>query len=137
MFRKFKNRARKGFSLVELVVVVLILGIIAAVAAPKMFNTASDARTNSTKQSLVVVRNAIELYKAQNSTYPTAGNIATDLKPFLKGPFPSVQMGANQNATVVASTQNPITAPEAGTAGWVYNQTTGDLSVNDATYISW
>ncbi|MGN6136167.1 MAG: prepilin-type N-terminal cleavage/methylation domain-containing protein, partial [Aureliella sp.] len=59
------NRKRKAFSLVELVVVVLILGIIAAVAAPRMFDTAGDARKNSTKSSLAVLRDAIELYKAQ------------------------------------------------------------------------
>jgi len=128
---------KKGFSLVELVVVVLILGIIAAIAAPKMFNTANDARTNATKQSLVVVRDAIELYRAQNGTYPTAANLTTALMPFLNGPFPVVQVGANQNATVVQTTQSPIAAPEAGGAGWAYNETTGNIVVNDAGYISW
>ncbi len=131
------NAAKKGFTLVELVVVVLIIGIIAAVAAPRMFDTAGDARQNSTRQSLSVIRDAVELYKAQNGNYPTAASLATSLQANLKGPFPKVQMGANQNATVVATTQSPITAPEAGAAGWVYNQTTGDITVNDATYISW
>lgn len=135
MFRS--SARRRGFSLVELVVVVLILGIIAAVAAPKMFNTANDARQNSTKQSLIVLRDAIELYRAQNGNYPAAATIATDLKPFLKGPFPQVQIGANQNATVVASTQNPIATAEAGGAGWAYNATTGDISVNESPYIAW
>lgn len=132
-----KTAARKGFSLVELVVVVLILGIIAAVAAPKMFDTANDARQNGTRHSLVVVRDAIELYRAQNGSYPPVATLATALQPFLKGPFPAVQMGANQNANVVASSQNPIATAEAGGAGWAYNQTTGDLVVNEAAYIGW
>ena len=132
-----KKTLRKGFSLVELVVVVLILGIIAAVAAPKMFNTANDARTNSTKQSLVVVRDAIELYKSQTGNYPLAASLATDLKPYLKGPFPAVQMGAHKNADVVVTTQTTITTPEGTTAGWVYNETTGDITVNDTDYITW
>lgn len=131
------KRKRSAFSLVELVVVVLILGIIAAVAAPKMFDVASDARQNSTKTSLFVLRDAIELYKAQNSSYPPAATLATALDPFLKGPFPAVQIGSNQNATVAASTQNPITTPESGGAGWAYNPTTGDLVVNEASYIGW
>src|SRR3982751_4293904 len=103
------SNIRKGFSLVELVVVVLILGILAAVAAPRMFDTASAARDSGTKTSLAVIRDAVELFKAQNSSYPTAATLATDLKPFLRGPFPASQIGTNQNSNVSASTQNPIT----------------------------
>jgi general secretion pathway protein G len=135
--RQKTNRNRNGFTLVELVVVVLIIGIIAAVAAPRMFDTAGDARQNSTRQSLTVLRNSIELYKSQNSTYPPAATLAIALKPYLKGTFPAVQIGANQNANVAASSQNPIAAPESGGAGWAYNATTGDISVNDNSYIAW
>ena len=133
----YKCRKRSAFSLVELVVVVLILGIIAAVAAPRMFDTATDARQNSTKTSLVVLRDSIELYKAQNGSYPPTATLAAALRPFIKGPFPAVQIGSNKNATVVSSSQNPIATPEAGGAGWVYNETTGDLAVNDASAIAW
>lgn len=129
--------SRRGFTLVELVVVVLILGIIAAIAGPKMFDTANDARTNGTRLSLSVVRDAIELYRAENGSYPAAATITTDLQSYLKGPFPAPQVGANQNATVASSSQDPITAVEAGTDGWAYNATTGEIVVNDATYISW
>jgi general secretion pathway protein G len=132
-----KPVTRRAFSLVELVVVILIIGILAAVAAPRMFDTAGDARQNGTRQSLAVLRDAIELHKAQTGSYPAAASIVTALRPYVKGPFPQVQVGANQNATVVATSQNPITAPEAGGAGWVYNQTTGDLAINDASYIAW
>jgi general secretion pathway protein G len=123
---------------VELVVVILILGILAAVAVPRLFNTANTAGENGTRQSLIVLRNAIELYAAQNNgTYPPAATLSTAIRPYLKGPFPSVQAGANKNANVVATSQNPISAPEAGGAGWVYNQTTGEISINDAAYISY
>lgn len=130
-------RSRKAFSLVELVVVVLILGILAAVAAPRLFDTANDARQSGTRQSLAVMRDAVELYKSQNGAFPPAATLATALRPYLKGPFPAVQVGANQNANVAASTQNPIASPEAGGAGWAYNQTTGELVVNEGTYITW
>ena len=126
-----------GFTLVELVIVVLVLGIITAVAAPKMFDTANDARDSATRQSLTVLRDSIELHRAQNGAYPTATAIITALQPFLQGAFPAPQVGTNQNATVVASTENPIVTVVAGTDGWVYNQTTGEIRVNDATYIGW
>jgi general secretion pathway protein G len=114
-----KRSRRSGFTLVELVVVVLVLGILAAIAAPRLVNTATYAKTNSTKASLNIVRDAIELYKGDNGSYPPAATLATALKPYLKGPFPAAQIG-NTNANVATSTQNPISAPEAGGAGWAY-----------------
>lgn len=136
---RIENSPRRcGFTLVELVIVVLVLGIITAVAAPRMFNTANDARDSSTRHSLVVLRDAIELYRAQNGNYPAAASITTDLRTRLQGPFPAPQAGANAgNATVAATSQDPITAVVAGTDGWAYNQTTGEIRVNDAGYIAW
>lgn len=131
------KKKQNAFTLVELVVVILILGILAAVAAPRLFDTANDARDSGSKQSLAVVRDAVELYKSQNGSFPPAATLGTALKPFIKGQFPAVQVGANKNATVVASTQDPIVTPEAGGAGWAYNQTTGELVINEATYIAW
>lgn len=129
------QKKRRGFTLIELVVVVLILGIIAAIAAPKMFDTATDARINSTRQSLAVVRDAIELYRAQNSAYPAAANLATLLEPYLRGPFPTAQVG-NTNANVFASSANPIVVGGSG-EGWAYNQTTGEFVVNHASGIAY
>jgi general secretion pathway protein G len=133
MFARIK---RNGFSLVELVVVVLIIGILAAVAAPRMFDTAGDARENGTKQSLVVVRDAIELYKAQNGDFPPAATLATALKPFLKGPFPAVQIGANKNNSVAPSVQPSITTPEGTNEGWAYNESTGEFVINEVPFIT-
>jgi general secretion pathway protein G len=138
--RNMVKSKRLAFSLVELVVVVLIIGILAAVAAPRMFDTASDARDSATRASLGILRDAVELHRAQNGTYPTVANITTALRPFIKGPFPRVQTTkvptANQTATVIGSTADPI-APVAGTAGWVYNETNGDIAVNGAACITW
>ena len=59
-------RKHKGFTLIELVVVVMILGILAAVAAPKLLGTSSTASDNGLKETLGVVRDAIERYAAEH-----------------------------------------------------------------------
>ena len=130
-----RGTKRRGFTLVELVIVVLVIGILTAVAAPKMMNTATNARVSGTKQSLMVLRDSLELYRSQNGTYPTLANINTNsgLMPFLSGPFPINQVTtANQVATVVAGT-SPITATGCTAGGWSYDVANGELRVNDAS----
>ncbi len=133
-----RGAKRRGFTLVELVIVVLVIGILTAVAAPKMMNTAASARISGTKQSLMVLRDALELCRAQNGAYPTLANIATNagLMPFLSGPFPTNQVMGTPSAAVVAGT-TPIAAVVAGGAGWSYDAATGEIRVNDASGLAW
>ncbi len=136
--RNLHRKNRNGFTLVELVVVVLVLGIIAATAAPKMFNTAGDARQNSTTSSLAVVRDAIELYRAQNGAYPgdggTEADFQADLGSFLRGPFPKNQLpGAAQDGTVRVDTAGiPLTV--SGGQDWAYDNTTGEFIINTSGF---
>jgi prepilin-type N-terminal cleavage/methylation domain-containing protein len=67
-----KFRAEKGFSLVELLIVVIILAILAAIVVPQFANTANDARGSATDSSLAGMRSAVELYRQQHTGYPGA-----------------------------------------------------------------
>jgi prepilin-type N-terminal cleavage/methylation domain-containing protein len=134
---------RRGFTLIELVVVVLILGILAAVALPKFVGQSDSAKLNGTLQSLTVLRTAIDTYRVNYGSYPTAANLPTTgpngIMQYLRSPsFPAVAVGAN--ATGAGANQvvgaSPI-AVTAGGAGWVYNATTGEIAINDASYINY
>lgn len=60
-----------GFSLIEIMVVVVILGILAALVVPKIVDRPDDARIIKAKQDVLAIQNAMELYKLDNGYYPT------------------------------------------------------------------
>ena len=66
------RRTRTGFTLIEILIVVVILGILAAVVIPQFTNAADDASVSSARTQLQTMRSQIELYRAQNGSYPTA-----------------------------------------------------------------
>ena len=134
-----RNRLRGGFTLVELTVVILIIGVIATIAAPRFFDSVGTAKNKSAAQTIEVMRNGIELYRANNSAYPgadgTAATFKTDLATFLRKEFPTCQVGKT-NANIVFSAANPITVT-ADAEAWIYNKTTGEIRINHADYITY
>jgi len=127
------NHRRFAFTLVELVVVILILGILAGIAAPKLLNTSKTATDNGIRQTLSIVRDAIELYAADQAALPPCANATTSLQdaliPYIRGTFPASPVGAKNNQ-VTATTTTPAAADGTPTTGWKYNTTTGEFICN-------
>ncbi len=66
------NRRSEGFTLVELLIVVLILGILAGIVIPQFASSTQDARIASLDTSLTSMRGAIDLYNQEHGEYPSA-----------------------------------------------------------------
>jgi len=74
---KIKFRKEAGFTLIEMLIVVIVLGILAMIIIPQINVSTGEARLSTMRTNLSTVRNAIELYYHQhNNTYP--GVIKTD-----------------------------------------------------------
>ncbi|MDF2447022.1 MAG: type secretion system protein GspG [Moraxellaceae bacterium] len=64
-------RPQSGFTLIEVMVVVAILGILATIVMTNVIGKDDQARVTTTKASLASVANALDLYKLDNHKYPT------------------------------------------------------------------
>jgi prepilin-type N-terminal cleavage/methylation domain-containing protein len=77
MRKTMKQHLQAGFTLVELLIVVIILGVLAAIVIPQFSSSTTDAKEAALDSNLSALRSAIELYKVQhtNGIYP--GAVAT------------------------------------------------------------
>jgi general secretion pathway protein G len=66
-----RTRQQSGFTLIEVMVVVVILGILAALIVPNVIGQGDKARVGTTKSTLSTVANSLDLYKLDNHQYPT------------------------------------------------------------------
>ncbi|MEA3405616.1 MAG: type II secretion system major pseudopilin GspG [Pseudomonadota bacterium] len=66
-----RNGKQSGFTLIELMVVVVILAVLAAFVAPKLMDRPDEARLVKAKQDISAISSALQLYKLDNFVYPT------------------------------------------------------------------
>ncbi len=88
--RHAPSRAMRGFSLLELMIVVVILGILAALVVPKIMDRPDEARQVAAKQDIAAIQQALKLYRLDNFRYPSTeqGLAALVQKPTIE-PLPA------------------------------------------------
>lgn len=146
---------RHGFSLIEVLIVVVILAVLAAVIIPHVTDVSDDAKTSTLKHNLYTLRAQIGMYTVtHNGAYPTiqnqtlpqlisatnssgqVGPAGTDYPygPYLAGGRFAVNPFDQKN-TVTATGSFPPTASTSD-GGWLYKESTGQIAPNTDGHLS-
>ena len=145
-----RTTVAKGFTLVEILIVVVILGILAAIVVPQFTNAANDARQGNVETQGSTLQNQLELYAAQNSgVYPTVAQLnaaAADgqagwsvmidgnyIKEAPVNPFGGLILVTASAAANGAAADVEANAGD-GTQGWYYNPANGRIRASGANY---
>ena len=138
------RRNQSGFTLVELLIVVIILGILAAVVIPQFNTAAAESKEAALASNLATIRQAVELYKVQHSdSFPSSaivdelvnstdadGTVHTDgtgkYGPYIRNQFPANPI--DNSAAVATAATMPAAASGAG--GWIYSTGDGQFRAN-------
>ena len=129
---------KNGFTLVEILVVVVILGILAAVVIPQFSEASTEAKLASLCTDLQTLRSQIELYKIQhNDVPPTFANFTAQMtaQTDITGAV-GIDFGPYMQKIATNQFNNLNTLDNTGTigddvGGWDYDETTSAINADD------
>jgi prepilin-type N-terminal cleavage/methylation domain-containing protein len=136
-------KAKEAFSLVELIIVVAILGIMAAIVLPIFQSHAAEAKESASKDNLRILRSTIQLYAVQHEDtspgYPlddptqTPSSIVFWQQVVRDGHYlpsiPANSFNESNDITVLGDAEAfPADAP--GDTGWIYKPATREIRLN-------
>jgi len=131
----FFKENQKGFTLIELVMIIVILGILAAVAIPKYQDLSSEAKEAATRSALGSLRSGITIYyankavKTGTAVWPVMDSLTTSGIVMAQGiPKNPYQSDTNAPDSVVTGVTKGTTVGTRG--GWAYKPSTGEIWPN-------
>jgi len=134
---------KNGFTLVEILIVVVILGILAAIVVPQFTDASNEAKLSSLCCDLQTLRSQIELYKIQHNDIPptlndfvnqmtdytnVAGIVQPAAGPNVYGPY--IQKIPLNQFNDLDTVQVSLPAGD-NSGGWEYDETTGAIYADD------
>jgi len=141
-------RRRRGFTLIEVLIVIVVIAILAAIVVPRLLGAGREARETSLRAHLQELRNAIGLFQAQCGDYPynladimattapASGGTGVQINTAdFNGPYLTTPNGELPN--------NPTTGGNAIPADWTYDNQTGAIhaaagtAVDNTDYSTW
>ncbi len=138
-------RSQKGFTLVEILIVVVILGILAAIVIPQFTDASTQAKNNSLKADLQTLRSQIELYKIQHgdeypvdTNSPTNADFVTNMTT--KQTYQNVDYGPYMQSVPKNSFTNSSEVifgsgrQNDDNAGWTLDTATGQIHPTDSAH---
>ncbi len=119
----------KGFTLIELIIVLVLISLVAAIAIPKYLDLTTQAKEKALRGNLSNIRGAISMQFSKSILDNVAAYPTLNATIFQGGIMPDDVYTPTNN--VVTSTNDPIAAGDFTDAGgWIYNKTTGEIRVN-------
>ncbi len=130
MFKK-----QDGFTLIELVIIIVVLGIIASVAIPKYKNIVAESKEAALRGSLGALRSGISIYYANaavttsNAEWPPQDSIST-VGVVMEHALPAnpYQLPTNAPDSIVTGVTKGVVV--GGRGGWAYLEATGEIWAN-------
>ncbi len=142
-YRPLANARCRAFTLVEILVVVVILGILAAIVIPQFSTASQDSKESALQQDLFRIRQQIELYaNHHNGSYPTLANFINQmtLPSDIDGNTAAIGTAGYQYGPYLQKMPNnpftdtvPIGDGAVGSSAWYYDESTGHIAPNDST----